>query len=105
MKKSNIIIIAIIVVVYSVLLALFGAFGTTIQSAILWVVKNILPYLCMVFGYFLTIFVPIRVISALDRNKKERENVKLDDDLQRHADSEKRLKNQIMNVLGDKDEF
>ena len=104
MKKSKIIIISSIVVLYSLILSAFGAFGITVQTAVLWFVANVLPYIAMIIGYFFTIFIPIRVMQAIERNKEIKTAVDNDDLLQRHADYEKQLKNQIMNVLNNKED-
>lgn len=103
MKRSNIIIIAISVLLYSVALGLCGVFGNTVQSGLLYFFTNIVPYICIAFGYFLTIFVPIRVLQATERNKQEKEDRENDLKLQNRIIQNKELENNILNVLTKKD--
>ena len=67
MNRSNIIVIATSVLVYSVILATIGVFGQTVQNGLFYFFKNILPIIGIVIGYGLTIFIPIRVFQALER--------------------------------------
>ena len=103
--KTYIIIATICSVVYSIILGFFGIFGTTIQSGLLYFIKNILPYIGIVFGYFMAIFVPVRVIQAMQRNKAIREDIEQDRKLQEHANKSKALQQQILKAMGDKGTF
>lgn len=103
MNRSNIIIIAISVLVYSVILATFGVFGQTVQSGLFYFFKNILPIIGIVVGYGLTIFVPIRVFQAMERNKQIKADIENDKKLQDHALKSKELENNILNVLNKED--
>jgi uncharacterized membrane protein len=103
MNRSNIIIIAISVLVYSVILATFGVFGQTVQNGLFYFFKNILPIIGIVVGYGLTIFVPIRVFQAMERNKQIKADIENDKKLQDHALKSKELENNILNVLNKED--
>lgn len=103
MNRSNIIIIAIGVLVYSVILATFGVFGQTVQNGLFYFFKNILPIIGIVVGYGLTIFVPIRVFQAMERNKQIKADIENDKKLQDHALKSKELENNILNVLNKED--
>ena len=103
MNRSNIIIIAISVLVYSVILATFGVFGQTVQNGLFYFFKNILPIIGIVVGYGLTIFVPIRVFQAMERNKQIKTDIENDKKLQDHALKSKELENNILNVLNKED--
>lgn len=103
--KTYIIIATLCSIVYSIILGFFGVFGTTIQSGLLYFVKNILPYIGIVFGYFMVIFVPIRVIQAMQRNKEIKENFEQDRKLQEHANKSKALQQQILKAMGNKGTF
>lgn len=103
MNRSNIIIIAISVLVYSVILATVGVFGQTVQNGLFYFFKNILPIIGIVVGYGLTIFVPIRVFQAIERNKQIKADIENDKKLQDHALKSKELENNILNVLNKED--
>ncbi|MBQ2653459.1 MAG: hypothetical protein IJF83_07880 [Methanobrevibacter sp.] len=103
MNRSNIIIIAISVLVYSVILATVGVFGQTVQNGLFYFFKNILPIIGIVVGYGLTIFVPIRVFQAMERNKQIKADIENDKKLQDHALKSKELENNILNVLNKED--
>jgi len=103
MNRSNIIIIATCVLVYSVILASFGVFGQTVQNGLFYFFKNILPIIGIVVGYGLTIFVPIRVFQALERNRQIKADIENDKKLQDHALKSKELENNIRNVLNKED--
>ena len=103
MNRSNIIIIAISVLVYSVILATFCVFVQTVQNGLFYFFKNILPIIGIVVGYGLTIFVPIRVFQAMERNKQIKADIENDKKLQDHALKSKELENNILNVLNKED--
>lgn len=103
MKRSNIILISVIVVLYTIIIGSFGVFGDTVQNALFFFYKNILPYIGIVFGYFLSIFVPIRVIQALKRNKERDEEIVKEQKLTQHVVDEKELQKNILNLLTNED--
>jgi uncharacterized membrane protein len=103
MNRSNIIIIATSVLVYSIILATIGVFGQTVQNGLFYFFKNILPIIGIVVGYGLTIFVPIRVFQALERNRQIKADIENDKKLQDHALKSKELENNIRNVLNKED--
>lgn len=103
MNRSNIIIIATCVLVYSVILATIGVFGQTVQNGLFYFFKNILPIIGIIVGYGLTIFVPIRVFQAMERNKQIKADIENDKKLQDHALKSKELENNILNVLNKED--
>jgi hypothetical protein len=103
MNRSNIIIIATSVLVYSIILATIGVFGQTVQNWLFYFFKNILPIIGIVVGYGLTIFVPIRVFQALERNRQIKADIENDKKLQDHALKSKELENNIRNVLNKED--
>lgn len=104
MKKFNIpkqvlIISGIIIFVYTFILGIIGLFGNTLQDGLLYFVKNILPYIGIVFGYFLSIFIPVRIFQAKERNKQELTNFINEQKLQEHTDNEKELQQKILDAL------
>lgn len=103
MNRSNIIIIATSVLVYSIILATGGVFGQTVQNGLFYFFKNILPIIGIVVGYGLTIFVPIRIFQAMERNKQIKADIENDKKLQDHALKSKELENNILNVLNKED--
>ncbi len=103
MKTSNIILISVIVVLYTIIIGSFGAFGDTIQNALFFFYKNVLPYIGLAFGYFLSIFVPIRVIQALNRNKERNEEIAKEQNLTQRVVDEKELQKNILNLLTNED--
>jgi arginine exporter protein ArgO len=103
MNRSNIIIIATCVLVYSVILATIGVFGQTVQNGLFYFFKNILPIIGIIVGYGLTIFVPIRVFQAMERNKQIKADIENDKKLRDHALKSKELENNILNVLNKED--
>ena len=66
---------------------------------LIYFVKNILPYLGIAFGYFLVIFIPIRVMQAKERNRQELNNRINEQKLQEHTDNEKELQKKILEAL------
>lgn len=86
-------------IVYSFVLGITGLYGDTVQSALIYFVKNILPYLGIAFGYFLVIFIPIRVMQAKERNRQELNNYINEQKLQEHTDNEKELQQKILEAL------
>lgn len=103
MKRSNIILISVIVVLYTIIIGSFGVFGDTVQNVLFFFYKNILPYIGIVFGYFLSIFVPIRVVQALKRNKERDEEIVKEQKLTQHVVDEKELQKNILNLLTNED--
>lgn len=86
-------------IVYSFVLGITGLYGDTVQSALIYFVKNILPYLGIAFGYFLVIFIPIRVMQAKERNRQDLTNYLNEQKLQEHTDNEKELQKKILEAL------
>lgn len=103
MKTSNIVIIAVVVVLYTFLLGFFGCFGETVSSVFHFFVNKILPYICIVLGYFLSIFVPIRVFQAISANKERKEEFIKDQKLQEYSDRQKSDAEQLRKLLGNED--
>ena len=104
-NKDLICISAIAVIVYSIILGTSGAFGDTIQSAFLFFVTKILPYIGMTVGYFLVVFIPIRIYQAIARNRKLKLEQEAEKRLQSHAMSEKDLQEKISNILTSEDTY
>ena len=86
-------------IVYSFVLGITGLYGDTVQNALIYFVKNILPYLGIAFGYFLVIFIPIRVMQAKERNRQDLTNYLNEQKLQEHTDNEKELQKKILETL------
>lgn len=104
MKHFNIIIISIIsAIAYSCIIGLFGFFGDSVQSGLLYFIKNILPFIAVLFGYFLIIFIPIRVFQAIERNKEIHNNQKIEEKIVEQSESEKEIQEKILNLLNEKD--
>lgn len=103
MKRSTKIIIGVSIVVYSFIIGLFGLFGESIQNALFFFLKNILPYIFILFGYFLAVFLPIRITQALEENKKRQEEFNKDVEMVLRAQREKEIQENILNALTDED--
>ena len=103
MKRSNIAIIAISVFVYSLIIALCGVFGETVQNGLFYFFTNIFPVIAIALGYALTIFVPYRVFQAIERNKQAKIDYENDLKLQERVMKNKELENNILNVLTKED--
>ena len=87
------------ILIYTFVLGLIGLYGDTIQGAFIYFAVNILPILGIIFGYFLIIFIPIRVIQAKERNRQELTNYINEQKLQEHVDDEKELQKKILEAL------
>lgn len=98
-SRSVLTVSIISAIVYSFVLGLVGLYGVTVQNALIYFIKNILPYIGIVFGYFLVIFIPIRVMQAKERNKQELDNRINEQRLQEHTDNEKELQQKILEAL------
>lgn len=103
MNRTNITIITISVLVYSLILASFGVFGETVQNGLFYFYKNILPIIGVVAGYGITVFIPSRVFQALERNSRAKQDYENDLKLKEHAIKNKELENNILNVLNKED--
>ena len=85
--------------IYSMVLGVFGVFGDTVQTGVLYFVKNILPVVGILFGYFLIVFIPVRIIQAKDRNRQIMTNRINDQKLQEFSDNEKETQKKILEML------
>lgn len=103
MKKSKIIILSIILLIYTFCISLTGLFGQTIQNVLINFIKISLPYFLMLLGYFFAIFIPIRIWQASERNKQINDEIIKDQLLVQHSQNEKELQNKILKMLSDKD--
>lgn len=104
MSRSKVIVLSVsIAILYSIILGAFGIFGDTIQSAIIFFLKNILPVIAIVFGYFLIVFVPIRIFQAIERNKEIQKNKEVEQNIQEHSDNEKEIQQKILDLLNNED--
>lgn len=103
MKRSTKIIIIVSIIVYSFIIGIFGLFGESIQNALFFFLKNILPYIGILFGYFLAVFLPIRIAQALDANKKRQEEYNKDVEMVLRAQKEKELQENILSALTEED--
>lgn len=101
LKSSKYVLIASILgaIVYTFVLGLTGLYGDTLQNALIYFVKKVLPIVGIVFGYFLVIFIPIRVMQAKERNRQELNNRINEQKLQEHTDNEKELQKKILEAL------
>jgi uncharacterized membrane protein len=102
-KRSKITIISIAVLVYSIILGSTGVFGNTVQDGLFYFFKNVLPIIGILVGYFLMVFIPIRVFSALERNSKAKEEFEKEQRLQEHAANSKEFQNNILEMLNKED--
>jgi len=105
MKRSTKIIIGISIAVYSFIIGLTGLFGETVQNALFFFIKNILPYIGIAIGYFLVVFIPIRVIQALENNKRINDEYNKDMAMVKRAEHEKAIQENILSVLHEEDEL
>lgn len=105
MKASNIAIIVIAVVLYTFLLGFFGVFGETVSSIFNYFVKNILPVIGVVIGYFFVIFVPYRVIQVMGQNKERKEEYIKEQRLQNYSNAQKQEAENIRKLLNNEDEL
>lgn len=103
MKVSSILTIIISVVVYSFILGICGCFGTTISNGLFYFVKNILPIIGIVLGYFFVIFIPIRVFQAKSKNKEELEAYVKDLKLNEYSAAQKEEAENIRKILNNGD--
>lgn len=103
--KLYIIMPIVCILIYSIILGFFGIFGIFVQNILLYFVINILPIIAICFGYFMTIFIPIRVIQAINRNNELKADYEQDKKLQEHANRSKLLKENILKAMGDKGTF
>lgn len=103
-SRSNIVIASIaIAVVYSAVLGLLGIFGNTVQSGLIYFFTNIMPYILMLFGYFLIVFIPIRIYQATKRNSEILKNTKMEQDIQEQSENEKEVQQKILDLLNKED--
>jgi len=106
MKPFNygvVVVIAVIALVYTDLLALTGIFGVTLQNIFVFFDTKILPYIAIGFGYFLAVFIPVRILQAKERNKQALDNFLKEQKLKQHANNEKEMTEQILKLLNEED--
>lgn len=92
-------------VVYTLILGSFGVFGDTLKKGIMYFMTDIVPYIAMAFGYFMAIFLPIRISQALARNKEIREDHAFDKKLTEHANKSHELQENILKALKSNETF
>lgn len=97
------IVIAIIILIYTFILSICGLFGNTIQEFCISFTKNVLPYIGIAIGYFFAIFLPIRIVTALERNKQLKEDYEKEARLDKHISDNKELQQKILNLLNKED--
>lgn len=86
----------LIILVYSLIMACFGIFGTKFQSLILSIGFPSLKYGTIIFGYFMAVFIPIRVYTASIAREKAKERYLADIRLKQAQAKEKKLKQKII---------
>lgn len=96
MNKTIMIITFIAIVLYSILLCCIGIYGENIQTQIIEYGKIILKYLLILFGYFLTIFLPIRIYKQLLLRKERQYQIESNRKIQELAEQKKHLEEKIM---------
>ena len=62
-----------------------------------------MPYILMAFGYFLILFIPVRVYQAMKRNKEILENTKKEQTIQEQSNNEKEVQQKILDLLNEED--
>ena len=92
-------------VVYTLILGSFGVFGDTLKKGIMYFMTDIVPYIAMAFGYFMAVFLPIRISQALARNKEIREDHAFDKKLTEHANKSHELQENILKALKSNETF
>lgn len=92
-------------VVYTLILGSFGVFGDTLKKGIMYFMTDIVPYIAMAFGYFMAVFLPIRISQALARNKEIREDRAFDKKLSEHANKSHELQENILKALKSNETF
>lgn len=97
--KKKLLIIGIALVVYSFVLAALGVFGLTLQSAALFCLTYILPIILIIFGYFLCIWLPFRIMEALRINKEKKLAREKEDKLAQIQATKKSFEQKILEHL------
>ena len=62
-----------------------------------------MPYILMLFGYFLIVFIPIRIYQATKRNSEILKNTKMEQDIQEQSENEKEVQQKILDLLNKED--
>ena len=104
-NKGLVIGTLIMVLVYTLVLGGFGVFGGTLEKGIMYFMTDIVPYIAMAFGYFMAIFLPIRISQALARNKQLKEDREFDKKLSEHAAKSHELQENILKALKTNETF
>ncbi len=104
-NKGLVIGTLIMVLVYTLVLGGFGVFGDTLKKGIMYFMTDIVPYIAMAFGYFMAIFLPIRISQALARNKQLKEDREFDKKLSEHAAKSHELQENILKALKTNETF
>lgn len=98
MKKKLLIIIPVILV-YSFILAMFGIFGTKVYDIANFCLTYVIPVILILFGYFLCIWLPFRIMEALRIRKERQIEYEKDKKLQAIANRQKTLEHKILEHL------
>lgn len=94
-ERKIYVFIAIMMVLYTIMLGAFGVFGNSIQDVVLHYGFLILKYGAIVFGYFLTIFVPFRAVQQLKKNKIRQQDFDNEQRMMEQVRKQKELENKI----------
>lgn len=101
--RALVVIIALITVVYSFILACTGVFGESVHDKCFSFIKNVLPYIGIAVGYFFAIFLPVRIVMALERNARIKEEQEKEMRLSQRVVDNKKLQENILNLLNKED--
>lgn len=97
--KKKLLIISSAVVIYSFILAAIGAFGVTLQGAALFCLTYIIPIILIIFGYFLCIWLPFRIMEALRIRKEKAKEREKELKLERIQNTKKTFEQKILEHL------
>lgn len=96
MKIKIVLISLLSLILYTILLSCVGVFGGTIQSVVFHYGLIIGKWLLIGFGFFLCIFLPIRVTTALKKNEENKYYAESDEKIRQAGIEKKALEEKIM---------
>ena len=96
MTTKTTIITIVSVLLYTYVLACFGLAGEKVQSVAFIGGLYFLKYGSIAFGYFMAIFLPIRITKALEKRKETLYQIVSNKKIQELAEKTKQTNNKIM---------
>lgn len=82
--------------VYTLLLSCIGIFGVDVQNILFKYGLIFIKWFSIIFGFFMCIFLPIRIIVALEKNKQNKYYTESDEKIRQAGAEKKALEEKIL---------